>query len=404
MTKNPWRSILSISPLIDGEQFFPALLQAIHNSKHSIHVSLYWFESGDIGNQFIDAFAQACQRGVFVSCMLDEIGSKDLNETDRQRLIEAGVLLGWYNPVKLEKLHLIFHRDHSKIFVFDQKVLMVGGTGIADIFVPLSRQTSVQTSRIHWRENMFELTGDIVEDALQSIAVKWQKNTGHQTRRAIIKALKNSLKFDRLSIAKKESTTGPKGRWLQATSRDQRQILTAVIQRIKQSKNHVYLTTAYFAPDPRLRIALNRAARQGVKVVMLLPGARAAGDHPLLQRAGQYYYLSLLKEGVQIYEYGDAFLHGKLVVCDEVTCIGSSNFDIYTLDWSLEANIEVVDHQLAQKMINVLNNDLENSTQVTLEAWEHRHWWNKFLNFMAFKLISVLYRISRQLLVYVRVK
>src|SRR5690606_9714230 len=94
------------------------------------------------------------------------IGSYDLSREDRNRLYDAGILLGWYNPIQLERLHLILQRDHSKLFIIDNKSLFIGGTGIADIFSPTNNSQA-------WRENMFKIKGSIVIDALASLYEKW---------------------------------------------------------------------------------------------------------------------------------------------------------------------------------------------------------------------------------------
>lgn len=397
---NAWRDAYSIEILIDGEQYFPALLHACEMAKTHIHLSLYWFESGNIADQFIRIMLQARKKGIAVTCLLDEIGSLALSIADRRLLEDAGVLLGWFNPIRFERLHLILQRDHSKLFIIDNHTLFIGGTGIADIFLPkktTDTQTHQQTPRVHWRENMFKLQGPIVIDALQSIQTKWSHKSVMLTNTPNWIAKASDLFRYNQSTAL-NATFGPhiQTKWIESKGRDQRKILKTIIQDMNRSTEKVILATAYFAPDPRLRLALKRAVKRGIQVIILLPGT--CSDHPLLQRAGQYYYQKLLEAGVKIYEYEPAFMHAKIIICDDTVYFGSSNLDLYTQRWSLEANIQVKDACFTAEIAAVLAKDIAQSKEIALANWQKRHWWLKLTSFFAYKLGCWGDFLARQLL------
>jgi len=396
MKKYPWRHLDSITPLIDGEAFFPAMLAECQKAQKSIHLSLYWFESGQTASQFIQILSNACARGIQVSCLLDVIGSKNLSTADCQKLTTAGVLFGWYNPVKMDRLHLILQRDHTKLLIIDKATLFIGGTGIADTFAPSDPSILNQTAPVHWRENMFRIQGPILIDALQSLARKWYSKECDIIHRP--QWCQTTSPFSPPTYHATSTPQADKIRWLESKGYAQRQILKAVINRIKKARHSIVFATAYFAPDRRLRQALQKAATRGVKVTILLPGIHS--DYPLLHFAGQFYYEKLLKADVRIFEYQQRFLHMKIVICDDFVCLGSSNLDTYTQRWSLEANIEVLDHAFAQRMRDMIQEDIQHSSNITLQSWQGRSWWHKVKNLLAYKIKGIGDMLSRQISLY----
>jgi len=403
----PWRQSEPIEILADGDQFFPALLNAISTAQYTVHIELYWFESGAIANQFISVLEQVVQAGVKVSLLLDEFGSKDLNNADQQRLVEANVLLGWYNPIAFNRLHLVLQRDHTKLFIIDGWHVFVGGTGIADNFLltsnpiaprskPGQPRRSQQTTSQQWRENMFRIQGPVAQDCLQSIITKWEKseteqvNTPPWLQTSIAQLLNSSY---RAKQAMSEQTI--KVRWLVVAGPQQRQILKAVIEQIHQAQQSIIIATAYFAPPPRLRSALKKAMRRGVKVQIIVPGEQS--DHPILQLAGRYYYHSLLKHGVEIFEYQHRFTHMKVVVSDDTLCVGSTNLDLYTQRWSLEANMMIKSAQCAERMREILQQDLSKSKRIDKVKWAKRAYVTRGMIYLAYKIAVFADGLSRQL-------
>jgi cardiolipin synthase len=101
-------------------------------------------------------------------------------------------------------------------------------------------------------------------------------------------------------------------------------IYATLISAIQNAVTEVWLTNAYFVPDPQLLAALTGAVARGVDVKLLLP---SASDSWLVFHAGRSYYHDLLRVGVKIYERHDALLHAKTAVIDGVwTTVGSTNW------------------------------------------------------------------------------
>jgi cardiolipin synthase len=102
-------------------------------------------------------------------------------------------------------------------------------------------------------------------------------------------------------------------------------IYLTLISAISKSERHIYLTNAYFVPDPQLLNALTDAARRGVDVRLLLPGRSDAG---LAFHAGRSHYSALLRAGVKVHERRGTMLHAKTATIDGVwSTVGSTNLD-----------------------------------------------------------------------------
>ncbi|MBV8342044.1 MAG: phosphatidylserine/phosphatidylglycerophosphate/cardiolipin synthase family protein, partial [Gammaproteobacteria bacterium] len=143
-----------------------------------------------------------------------------------------------------------------------------------------------------------------------------------------------------------------------------------VLRRLDTSIQRAWIMSAYFVPARRFRAALGRAARRGVDVRLLAPGART--DHPWVRHASRRFYARMLRSGVRIYEYQPAMLHGKVILCDDWVSIGSSNLDRWSLRWNLEANQEIGDARFADAVAALFERDFAASRLISGRHWHQR--------------------------------
>jgi cardiolipin synthase len=73
----------------NGDEFFPAMLEAIESAEHSITMEQYIFWDGQVGRRFAEAFAEKARTGIPVKLLLDAVGSSTLGEPIIQ-ILEAG--------------------------------------------------------------------------------------------------------------------------------------------------------------------------------------------------------------------------------------------------------------------------------------------------------------------------
>ncbi|HEY9198019.1 MAG TPA: phospholipase D-like domain-containing protein, partial [Gammaproteobacteria bacterium] len=154
-----WRHGNRFHLRVDGNSFFPAMLEAIAAAERQILLEMYLVQSGRTFQRFADALGAAAQRGVRVCLLLDAFGCLGLTAADRDRLRAQGVELALYNPLRFGgALRRNLFRDHRKLLVVDDDCAFVGGAGLTDDFDPASR------GERHWHDVMVEIRGPLVAD------------------------------------------------------------------------------------------------------------------------------------------------------------------------------------------------------------------------------------------------
>ena len=366
-----WQEGNRFTLLIDGPQFFPAMLAAIQGATHFVALEMYLFESGNIATRMIDALSAAAQRGVVVNVLLDHYGSLALRDDDRVRLRRSGANLHFYNPFTVARWRRSFYRDHRKILIVDGAVAFVGGVGITDEFFGTN-------THLGWRETVVELRGPVVRDWCALFAKGWQHSTGKECRK------------DDLPV---QWAGAQRGRVVSNQARGPWEIHQSMLKRMRTAQRQAWLATAYFVPSWKLRRALRFAARVGTDVRLLLPGPLS--DHPGVRHAGRRHYGGLLRHGVRIYEYQPRFMHQKILLCDDFASIGSSNIDRWGQRWNLEANQEIDDRSFAQEVAAMLKADFTQAQEITYADWSNRSWSRRFLEKFWGYVDALLQRLER---------
>ncbi|MEO4045975.1 phosphatidylserine/phosphatidylglycerophosphate/cardiolipin synthase family protein [Pseudomonas sp. CAU 1711] len=353
----PWRSGNRFALLVDGPAFFPAMLADIEAARQRVLLELYLAQDGQCAEALVDALCGAARRGVRVSCLLDDFGCLGFGRALRERLLEAGVQLRFYNPLRWRRGLRNLYRDHRKLLVVDETCAYVGGTGASDPF------WRPQTEQSDWHEVMVRVEGPLVSHWGLLFEAQW-------------------LASEKRSPWAPGQTPGlarlppcpPLGRGMgrvaYADSRQHRDIVQSLLRNIGHAKRRVWLATPYFLPSRKVRRQLMRAAARGAEVRLLLTGRNT--DHPPVRYAGQRYYPKLLRAGVRIFEYQPRFLHLKMVLVDDWVSVGSCNFDHWNLRFNLDANLEALDPQLTLAAEASFLDDFAQSREVTLHDWHAR--------------------------------
>lgn len=346
----PWRYNNAYQVLVDGADYFPAMLDEIKNAKFRILFEAYLFESGNTSNTFIKELCSAKNRGVEVFILLDEYGVKGLTDRDKEKLTKSGIKLLLYNPASFFHFGRSLKRDHRKLLTIDEHVAFIGGAGITDEF------NSGITSN-YWHDVMLKAEGDIVIDLVHSFNEIW-----HQQ--------KTSSSINNKQIKTTPGQKKNRSRVLTSAGAEKNEIIRAIIKHIRASKKKVWLTSPYFISSWKIRRALRYTAKKGVDVRLIFPGP--CSDHKWVTYGIQRYYQRLLKSNIAIYEYQPRFSHAKIILCDDWFTIGSSNFDRWNQFLNLDINIEVYDHQSHKQIIKLFESDFSDSTLVILNQWNAR--------------------------------
>ena len=326
------------------------MLASIEAAQTYVLLEMYLVQSGMVATQFIAALTAAARRGVRVCAIFDAFGSLGLARADRRRLIDAGVQLRFFNPLELRKRLGNLLRDHRKLLLTDGCTAFVGGTGLTDEFASTGERPG-------WREVMVRIEGPVVAD--------WQRAFARTWRRA-------GPPLELPVLPPCPPRAGAAGRLSLSEARHRSVLANGVLRRLDTVIQRAWIMSAYFVPARRVRAALGRAARRGVDVRLLVPGART--DHPWVRYASRRFYAPMLRSGVRIYEYQPAMLHGKMILCDDWVSVGSSNLDRWSLRWNLEANQEVGDTRFADTAAALFERDFAGSRLISRRYWRERAW------------------------------
>jgi len=357
--------------LVNGDEIFPEMLEAIRGARKSITFEMYIYWKGAIGEQFTAALEERARSGVKVHVMIDALGSQKIEKTVLGRLRDAGVRVELYNPVRWDTIARMNNRTHRKIMVIDGAVGFTGGAGIGDEWSGDAQDAN------HWRDTHFRLEGPAVAQMQAAFMENWIEVTGE--------VLHGPEYFPELRPVGGElaqfvvSSPGGGG--------ESAQLL--YLMSIAAAQRSIQLSAAYFVPDDNEVRQLVEARERGVRVQIIVPGP--ATDSAAVRRASRSTWGELLRAGVEIYEYQPTFYHVKVMTVDGLwVTVGSTNFDTRSFSTNDEANLNVYDRAFAAEGERIFERDLGRSRRITLEEWEGRPLREKLLEHAAGLLSSQL--------------
>jgi phosphatidylserine/phosphatidylglycerophosphate/cardiolipin synthase-like enzyme len=368
----PWRSNNRFTLLVDGDAFFPEMLDSIRNARSLVLLEMYLVESGAVMESFIRVFGELPKQ-VDVCLLLDDYGARGLCEEDRRRLRDLGVHLAFHNPLRYGRLRRNLLRDHRKLLVVDGARAYLGGFGLTDEFLP--RQGTERA----WHDFAVRVEGDCVNDWMEVFLESWERWYRGTTRLVLPRQMFQGSSRGRATISR---------------GSHQAEMQRSLIARMRSCEHRIWITTAYFVPSWKVRRSLHSATRRGIDVRLLLPGAIT--DHPAVRHAGRRFYHRLLRHGARIFEYQPGFVHAKAALCDDWVSLGSSNIDRWNLRWNLEANQEVHDKEFADRLAAQFQADFLESEEKKLEQWRKRPWYRRLAEWFWGRVDKWLERHSRR--------
>jgi cardiolipin synthase len=350
--------------LQDGAATFRALLGAIRDARDHINMETYTIEDDEVGNRFADALIEKQRQGVQVNFIYDSVGAINTPKAFFKRLTDSGINVLEYNPINpltVKKGWDVNQRDHRKLLIVDGRTAFLGGINISSVYSggSFSQRSSVRPEeKAPWRDTHMQADGPVVAEFQKLFLATWEKqNGGPLAPRDYMPQLGSKGKEVVRAIG--SSPDEPYSL-----------IYATLISAISSAETGVYLTNAYFVPDPQLLAALKDAAQRGVDVKLLLP---SYSDSALVFHAGRSYYEELLGAGVKIYERRDALLHAKTALIDGVwSTIGSTNLDWRSFLHNDEVNAVILGQEFGAQMQAVFEKDLLSSNPITLEQWSRR--------------------------------
>ena len=162
-----------IELLQNGDEYFPAMLQAIRRARKSINFEAFIFYSDSIGRAFRDALCERARAGVEVRIMLDGIGSGwRLDNSDVRMMKEAGCKFAYYHPTHSWRVDRTNRRSHRRVLVTDGRLGFTGAVGFAENW------SGNAQDKEHWRDAQMRVEGPLVAELQAAFQEHWVKTFG----------------------------------------------------------------------------------------------------------------------------------------------------------------------------------------------------------------------------------
>ena len=350
--------------LVDGAATYAAMFKAVRNARDHINIETYTMEdiADETGHKFADLLLQKQAEGLQVNLIYDSLGSFTTPAAFFQHLRDGGIHVVEFNPTSPLRAHgkwRLAKSDHRKILIVDGKVAITGGVNISqDYSSGPSGAGDEKVAKMPWRDTDVQIEGPAVAEFQKLFLDTWKRQKGvtlsDRNYFPHMKEQGNTL------VEVLGSTQGESNRTT----------FIMYVSAITFAENSLYLTNAYFAPDPQIIKALTDAAKRGVDVKVILPGIT---DRSLALYAGQYHYSDLLKAGVKLYKRRNVLLHAKTLVIDGVwSTVGSTNMEWWSFSSNEEVNAVILSREFAIEMEKMFARDFAESDEIRWEEWKER--------------------------------
>ena len=354
----------------DGTSMLIALLRAINQAEHHIHVEFYIFENDAVGRLFRDALIDKARQGVKIRVLYDDVGCWKVDHAFYEQMLFEGIEVQSFLKVRFPQFtSKVNYRNHRKIVVIDGKVGFIGGMNIARRYVE-------GFSWGRWRDTHVQIRGKAVYGLQTAFLTDW-----YFVNRTLLTSSAFFPKIENLGNSLVQIVTSdPTGEW--------RDIMQGLTLAISSARNYFYIESPYLLPTDPVLVALQSAALSGVDVRIMIP---KRADTFITHMGSLSYLEDMMKAGVRIYLYKAGFLHSKMMVSDdEFATVGSTNMDFRSFEHNFEANAFFYDKESALALKQIFLDDQKECLLLTPKLWDRRSWKSKITESIVRLLAPVL--------------
>jgi cardiolipin synthase len=349
-----------VEVLFNGDQTYPRLWDDLRSARQTITMQMYYCNPGKVADTLKTLLIERARAGVRILFLQDAIGSQNLTEEWQDSLRAAGVQVAVFRPPRWYQLDKAGHRSHIRVVVVDGHVGWTGGFGIDDKWLGDGRTND------SWRDTNVRFSGPAVMQLQATFAAGWAEATGELITGQLFFPLEefqaDGDDFGALLHMAPTIGSTPAERFLALS--------------IEGARRTMYIANSYFVPDDDFRRMLVAAAQRGVDVRILTASNKT--DIKTTWYAGRKRYEELLEGGVRVYEYAPSMMHAKTFVIDGVwSTVGTMNFDNRSLAFNDESNLVTFDRRVGAVMDSTFLEDLRHSTEIKLETFRQRPWYQK---------------------------
>ena len=353
----------------DGRDKCEALLEDLENARDHIHIQYYIFRLDGIGKRIEEILIRKAKSGVKVRMLFDDIGSRGLHVKHFKKLMDSGGEVAAFFPALLPLINpRLNYRNHRKIVIVDGRIGYIGGFNVGDEYLGLSKKFG------YWRDTHLRIEGSAIHPLQTRFILDWNQaspKTNIQYSERFFPAIPRKG-----TVGLQIVSSGPDSEW--------EDIKDGYLKMIFLAKEYIYIQTPYFIPDTSMLDALRIACLSGVDVRIMIPNKP---DHMFVYWATYSNIGLLLKAGARVYIYENGFIHAKqIVVDDQVSTVGTANIDVRSFRLNFEVNAFIYDAEKSHELAEIFEEDIQNSTELTLENYLERE-----------RLIKVKESVSRLL-------
>jgi cardiolipin synthase len=325
----------SLEFLVDGDEYFPALIESIEEAKKSVHLRTYIFDNDDYAIRIADLLKRRAHE-IDIKVSMDGIG------TLTGSLVASSSMPASFEPPPSIANYLRadsdigvrtltnpwFSGDHTKVTIVDRDVAFLGGMNIGREY------------RYDWHDLMVKLKGPVVDELARDCDDAWAKSGMLGDIAAFLNYFDTS-----------DSTPPKDGHPLRilVTRAQHSQIYTAQLAAIRRAQKYIYIENPYFSDDAIL-YELIAARRRGVDVRFVIA---ERGDAMLMDMSNTQTINTMLDNGIRVYLFPE-MTHVKASIVDGWAMVGSANLDKLSLRVNNEVNIATSHPQT----VNVLKDRL----------------------------------------------
>ena len=350
----------SVTLLMNGQEKFDDMFSAIRQARSSVHLEYFNFRNDSIANMLFDLLAEKVKEGVEVRALFDAFGNSSNNRPLKKKHLKSirqrGIEIYEFSPLRFPWINQVLHRDHRKIVIIDGQIAYTGGMNVADYYIKGTKQVG------EWHDMHCRIDGDEV-NTLQAIFLRIWNKTAKQN-------VHGAKYYRGVGIINREPRT------------TNRIIRTFYAGAINNAKDSIKIVTPYFTLIPKIKKALRKAAKRGVKVEVMIS---ERSDIPLTPDCVFYNAHKMMKHGVDVWVYRPGFHHTKIIMVDGKFCtVGSANLDARSMRFDYEENAVIVDPCTTRQLNNMFERDKKKSFLLTPEYWKtQRTGWQKFRGWFA---------------------
>ncbi|WJJ96461.1 phospholipase D-like domain-containing protein [Algibacter luteus] len=353
----------NITLIHSGDEYFIMMKEIIENAREEIHLQTYIFENDETGNDIANCLKEAAHRNVKVYIILDAYGSSSLTDNFTKDLQQNGIFFRFFSPLFSFNNFYLGRRMHHKVVVTDGSKALIGGINIGDKY-----HGNMNTEP--WLDYAVQLYCTAAED-LQKLCSDYFFKKGSSRK---IQPVLHSADGARIGVLQNDCLQG------------KTEVCDAYTRAISNAEKEIVIIASYFLPGSKLTKALKKACAKGIKTKIILAGV---SDVPLVRRATEHLYTSLLGHNLKIYEWNKSVVHGKAAMVDNKwSIVGSFNLNSLSCYGSIEMNVEIQSVKFAKNLQSDFKKVMNECSEITLETLRKRSgMFKNLVNWVSYQIV-----------------